>query len=273
MFEFRSVLCSNGLTDDVDDAALCHALKIALTGKIQLVLGHAEGEQPGPAGECRAALHEVLARWGLLDEGEHVDQIGLDALILRVPGSPEHGLAHLAHERRPDLLVVGTHQRKGVGRWVHPSVAEAMARVTRLPTLFVPGGAAGLVSASTGELRLGRVLVPVATWPDASRAAQLAQRLASTLNVQSIRYRTLHVGKRRDAPTLDRMHDEAIWEHVNHEGALVPTILQQADDFGADLVVMATEGHDSLGDRLLGSTVERVVRESGCPVLSAPPAF
>jgi nucleotide-binding universal stress UspA family protein len=32
---------------------------------------------------------------------------------------------------------------------------------------------------------------------------------------------------------------------------------------------MATRGHDSLADRLLGSNTERVVRHAPCPVLVA----
>jgi nucleotide-binding universal stress UspA family protein len=36
----------------------------------------------------------------------------------------------------------------------------------------------------------------------------------------------------------------------------------------ADLVVMATKGEDSLGDRILGSQTERVIRHASCPVLA-----
>jgi nucleotide-binding universal stress UspA family protein len=35
------------------------------------------------------------------------------------------------------------------------------------------------------------------------------------------------------------------------------------------LIVMATRGHDSLGDHILGSNTERVVRHAPCPVMVA----
>jgi len=35
----------------------------------------------------------------------------------------------------------------------------------------------------------------------------------------------------------------------------------------ADLVVMSSHGHDSLGDHILGSTTDRVLRHASCPVL------
>jgi hypothetical protein len=36
----------------------------------------------------------------------------------------------------------------------------------------------------------------------------------------------------------------------------------------ARLIAMVTRGHDQVGDVLLGSHTERVIREAGCPVLS-----
>ncbi len=44
-------------------------------------------------------------------------------------------------------------------------------------------------------------------------------------------------------------------------------ITQAARDEHADLIIIATHGHSSLTHVLLGSTVERVVRHSPCPVL------
>lgn len=48
-------------------------------------------------------------------------------------------------------------------------------------------------------------------------------------------------------------------------------IIRAAEDFEADLIVMATHGHTGLNRVLLGSTTERVVRESPIPVLTVHP--
>jgi nucleotide-binding universal stress UspA family protein len=37
---------------------------------------------------------------------------------------------------------------------------------------------------------------------------------------------------------------------------------------GADMIVMATHGHTGLKHLMLGSTAEKVVRHSKCPVLT-----
>lgn len=52
------------------------------------------------------------------------------------------------------------------------------------------------------------------------------------------------------------------------EGAPHDQILAAAAANGADLIVMATHGHTGLKHALVGSTAERVVRLSECPVLT-----
>ena len=52
------------------------------------------------------------------------------------------------------------------------------------------------------------------------------------------------------------------------QGAPWERIVAVARDENADLIVMATNGADGLGERLLGSQTERVVRHAPCPVLA-----
>ena len=54
------------------------------------------------------------------------------------------------------------------------------------------------------------------------------------------------------------------------KGDPVEWTLAAGRDFDADLIVMTTEGHTSLFDLLLGSTTERVVRGTRCPLLAIP---
>lgn len=56
-------------------------------------------------------------------------------------------------------------------------------------------------------------------------------------------------------------------------GSPAEEICEAAAEYGADLVVMGTNGHTGL-DRLLrpGSTAERVIRNCGRPVTVVPPA-
>lgn len=52
------------------------------------------------------------------------------------------------------------------------------------------------------------------------------------------------------------------------DGSAHRSILAEADEVGADLVVMGTHGRTGVGRVLLGSVTERVVRNADAPVLT-----
>jgi nucleotide-binding universal stress UspA family protein len=54
-----------------------------------------------------------------------------------VSGSPTKAISEHAADRKPDLLVLGTHGYGGVKRIVLGSVAEALARYAACATLIV----------------------------------------------------------------------------------------------------------------------------------------
>jgi nucleotide-binding universal stress UspA family protein len=55
------------------------------------------------------------------------------------------------------------------------------------------------------------------------------------------------------------------------QGEPAPTVVDYADTYGMDLVVMPTHGRRGLGRFLLGSTTDRVVRRADVPVLTIRP--
>jgi nucleotide-binding universal stress UspA family protein len=56
------------------------------------------------------------------------------------------------------------------------------------------------------------------------------------------------------------------------EGAVVPTILEEAHRIGADLIVMGTHGRSGFDRVLLGSVTEKILRKAACAVMTVPPA-
>ncbi len=60
--------------------------------------------------------------------------------VVRI-GEPADGIAAEVRAWQPDLLVLGTHGRRGAARWVLGSVAEAALRSTPGAALVVPAGA------------------------------------------------------------------------------------------------------------------------------------
>jgi nucleotide-binding universal stress UspA family protein len=57
---------------------------------------------------------------------------------------------------------------------------------------------------------------------------------------------------------------------LSASGAVVPGIVKVATQVDADLIVMATHGHDQLLDGLRGSNTEQVLRQAGRVVLAVP---
>ncbi len=65
----------------------------------------------------------------------------------------------------------------------------------------------------------------------------------------------------------DRGEETAHAQHLM-EGHPDQAIISRATEMGADLIVMGTHGHaGSLKHRLVGSVVDRVLRQAPCPVL------
>ncbi len=52
--------------------------------------------------------------------------------------APAHGIAQLGSDLGADLIVVGTHNRKGLERFLLGSVAEGTVRYARCPVLVIP---------------------------------------------------------------------------------------------------------------------------------------
>jgi nucleotide-binding universal stress UspA family protein len=60
-------------------------------------------------------------------------------------------------------------------------------------------------------------------------------------------------------------------ETVQLNGAPVANIVEQAQKFAADYIVMGSHGHTAVYDLLVGSTTHGVVKRAKCPVVIVPP--
>jgi nucleotide-binding universal stress UspA family protein len=204
-----------------------------------------------------------------------VARLGLRVRKVRETGTdPVRAVLGDLASRPADLIVLATHQRDGVARWLHRAVAEPIARRAGVMTLFVPPGARGFVDPADGTVRLTRVLFPVVEDPAPRLAAEALALLAGTLAGPPLHLTLLHVGAAGTMPAvaLPDGGGAAPWtaERVLRAGDVVEGILDAA--VPADLVVMATQGHRGFLDALRGSTTERVVRGARCPVLAVPAA-
>lgn len=122
-----------------------------------------------------AYLSELRARAPL-------EAVPTEALILVGPAAPM--ILHAADEERADMIVMSTHGRRGLARWVQGSVADAVVRDASVPVLVLRDEDSLL----TASLRGGRgvsALVPLDGSPLAEAALGPAVRLAAALSQPS----------------------------------------------------------------------------------------
>jgi nucleotide-binding universal stress UspA family protein len=255
------------------EVAFAHALKLALAGRGRLKIMHVEPGEAEVDWEHFPQVRATLARWGLLPPGssrEDVGKLGLGVEKIVFPGEkPAAAIPNYLRQRHVDLMVLATHQRDGLDRWFSESVAEPLARRSRVRTLFVPGSRPGFTSLTDGGISLARVLIPIDAAPSPQYAVRAAAELAQLLGQEHVTFRLLHVGDRLPVVGVPERIGWT-WDRVTKGGDVVQEILEEAARDRSDVIVMATQGHRGFLDALRGSTTERVVRGSPCPVLAVP---
>lgn len=227
-------------------------------------------------------LQDLLAPEG--DPPQHVD---LGALTIaqeqREDESPPNAIVSYADDRDIDVIVAGTHGRRGLQRLLIGSVAEEVLRTASCPVLTVRGDEE---RAAGGSVR--NILVPVDFSEASMEALRHAKELALTYGaqitllhaVEEVVYPSAYGIEPTNMPgpqVIDRVEQnlaelartELGYEHVVVEanvGYAPSTILDYANGHDIDLVVIATHGRTGLERMLLGSVAERVVRRSPAPV-------
>ena len=267
----RSILHPTDFSD-LSAAALAHAVRIALAARAKLHLLHiaqhdTEGDPPFPN------VRRLLVQWGLSAEDDPPwvvsDNLGLevDCTTIKWQDPTDGIVSFLGRYSATDLVVLSTHGRDGIDRWLKGSVSETLFRRLAIPALFLTKGARGFVSQVNGELRLRRVLIPVDFSPAPSEAVETVQRFCRLLNASNIAVHLLHIGT--SAPPLDARL-KSLPPIILRTGNVVRSIVDAATEFDVDFIGMPTAGNHGVLDALRGSTTERVIRHAPCPVFAIP---
>lgn len=255
--------------------AFVHALKLALVAGAELDLLHVSPTSGEPDWTEFPGIRQTLHRWAELPNSAAASRESRLRIgkIVAVDRDPVHGALDYLRGHATELLVLATHQRSGIDRWLHKAAAEPLARESGTMTLFLPRRAKGFVSRHTGRVSLQRVLVPVDHTPAPQAAADTVEALLKGLGPSGGTARILHIGEERAMPDV-RLPDPGAcrWELVARPGNPVDEIIAAATAWAADLIVMTTQGHAGALDALRGSTTERVLRRAPCPVLAVPAA-
>jgi nucleotide-binding universal stress UspA family protein len=182
---------------------------------------------------------------------------------------------------KADILVMGTHGRRGMEKWFLGSVTERMLRRSPIPVLTLRGSKKARTTTT-------RILVTTDFSEGTDNALNYALSIA---RANKARLALLHVLEETRA-VISPQYRKEITEGVRRELLqLIPADAQGSPDIDTaveagtpyhvilrllkkeriDLLVMNTHGKGMLHRALLGSTSERVVRAADCPVMLIPP--
>lgn len=271
--KIQTVLMPADLRDDATPA-FAVGLRIALNSQGALHIVHATHSKERPHWSALPGVKSLLVKWGVLGPDatvEDFERLQVDVLHrVLTTDEPVGAVAEESWGRPTDLLVMMSHDRTLVERWLQGNVGETMARRARIRTLFVPESAnRTIVHPATGQPHFHKILVPVAD-VGGQAAVDAAVALGESLSAPRAQGILFHVGTTDSMPSLT-LPDSWVWQNrIVPPTAVVPAILDAADHDHIDLIAMASRGHDSLLDMFRGSTTERVLRGASCPVLMAP---
>lgn len=201
-------------------------------------------------------------------------------------GSPAEAIIDHVTDHDMDLVVMGTHGRRGVERLLHGSVSEQIVREVPCPVFTVLGGE----EPSPGPY-VERIVAPV----DLSNQSELVARHAYALaDIYHASLDILHVVENvaypnaygidpltplmpeiqnRATNALDEMaaslpDGDVDIQTVLRTGYAARDVLDYVEEVAADMVVMATHGRSGLERFLIGSVAAKVVRSAECPVFT-----
>jgi nucleotide-binding universal stress UspA family protein len=204
-------------------------------------------------------------------------------------GKPEDEVIERAAADKNTLIVMATHGRSGLQRWLLGSVADKVLHGATNHLLLIRASDQGKTD---GEAPLKTVIVPLDGSPLAERALPVVVDLAKKMDLQVVLVRAYALPPTisaedygyYSAELLDHLESEARdylqgkINEIKQKGIATVTsvvntgygaeeIITLARNTPDNLIAMCTHGRSGIQRTVLGSVTDRVVRHSGDPVL------
>jgi nucleotide-binding universal stress UspA family protein len=208
-------------------------------------------------------------------------------------GSPADVIIDAAAADKDTLIMMATHGRSGINRWLLGSVAEKVLRGTSNPLVLVRATEG---AKTEGVADLKSIVVPLDGSELAEAVLPSVQELAKRLGLEVILFRAFAIpygaytaGEGFYDPVhldafLGRLREETFTylerktaelkqkgvakvSFVAKEGLTADEIINFARETPDNLIAMCTHGRSGVKRWVLGSVTETVVRHAGDPVL------
>jgi nucleotide-binding universal stress UspA family protein len=222
---------------------------------------------------------------------------GVETESILVEGEPATEIAQCAVDHDVDLITVVMRGRTRLSRAFGSSIAEEIVAESPCPVLALRPPQRDFVEDGNGQvqIKLNRIVLATNFRPSSGAATQLATQMANQLGAElhavyvigdyleqiSVMFpeggltalTRLRSYVQERMGQLSRTHGAGATTHIT-EGRPYQEIVKLATSLDADLIVIGTAVHGSLfgGSQVLGTEIERVIRNAPCPVLCAPAA-
>ena len=276
MFPFRNVLFPTDFSTSAQ-AALKYAAAFARHGGGRVLLFSVHDGKTDLQSQVKELLSDPLLK-------------GVDTERILVAGEPAGEIAQGAVDHDIDLITVVMRGRNRLSRAFGSSIAEDIVAEAPCAVLAVRPPQRDFV-ADQGDIRLKRVLLATNFRPSSVAATQLATQMANQLGAEL--HAVYVIGDYFEqisvmfpegglaALTRLRSYVQERMGHLSRgavthiaEGRPYQEIVKHAANIDADVIVIGTAVHGSLfgNSQVLGSEIERVIRNAPCPVLCVPAA-
>ena len=210
--------------------------------------------------------------------------VAADTSVPEGSGVAAQGILEAVRTREVDLVVMTTHGRSGLGRWVYGGVAHAVLAHCPVPVLlaraWLPPAESWPPTRSNHE-----ILIPLDGSPAAEAGLSAAESLAHSLDWGLVLYRAGAAKGPDDPPTGEYHAAAAGYLSFPAAGSRLPqrpriVVLTSpgralgimAEQAEASLVVMTAYGQGGPGRQLLGSVTDFVLRSGTTPLVILGPA-
>jgi len=276
-------------TDQSDTARSALRAALALAGRagarltvMTTIPAHAPSPTPAlVSGDPAASSGPVLARLEQWMDPEvraapTVHSVGLGVTF----GIPGVEICRFADDHQADLIVVGRKQRSQATRLLVGDTADAVARRSRTPCLFVPLGSPApehLLVALDGSRRGLTVLRAACDFAGAVAASLRAVTVEPLRADEPPELADLVPSGRSDAlrETIAQLADCRPAGHTPEalmirRGPIVDSILTAAAETGSDAIVLGFHRGGPPGVIEAGSIARRLTHSAACAVLTVP---
>lgn len=268
-----------GFTYDVPSrAALADAIRLCRATTSELIVFHAfDAPQLIPVPGALIPLERDAEERLLACDVSYARGLGVPTrLITSNDAMPGAMLKSIDHEN-PDLVVVGTHDRRGLERFLSGSIARRLLRDSARPVLVVRPPR----TAEHEPLRLGKIIVGIDFLPASLRALEDAVWLAKASGARVCLYHVIrpdsrveHDPLRRPSRMLDVLAADTRANGVECEshiavGEPAATLVETSEDRSDVVIAVGTHNRSRASRILFGGFAEAVLDLAHCPVLIA----